>query len=389
MLKVGIITKNPEAQVNLDKDLYIKLAEKFKKIYVIDLSLENKKKINFPKNFIYLKPNNFNDIKKIFSRNKFLCFNFLAPRYYNLKLFLILKKFDIKHFFLMRSGTLKMNEDLFIQRKNKFNFYLIILRKLIFKILIILNLINNYEVLFISQKIKKKFYHSKRNQMLNKYFSTHRFFLYKKIIAINDKTYDLNNKYKNIKAKKIITFIDTTLNEPDKVPYTYKPNHRQKILFYEKLRKFLKLLSKKYNKKIIICVHPKTSKKEEYTYFKGMKCLRYKSSEIIKKSFINIFLSSTLVSNSIFLKKNILLIKSQLIGSFHLYRVNRLIQKFKLKHIDLDNTKPEIFLKNLQFSNKNKFLSFKALSKEMLLISKLDSSKIIIDTLKQFKNNIS
>ena len=45
-----------------------------------------------------------------------------------------------------------MNEDLFIQRKNKFNFYLIILRKLIFKILIILNLINNYEVLFISQK---------------------------------------------------------------------------------------------------------------------------------------------------------------------------------------------------------------------------------------------
>tara|TARA_B100001250_G_C19136803_1_gene502030 strand:- start:104 stop:514 length:411 start_codon:yes stop_codon:yes gene_type:complete len=136
-------------------------------------------------------------------------------------------------------------------------------------------------------------------------------------------------------------------------------------------------------------VHPKTSRREEYTYFKGIKCLRYKSSEIIKKSFINIFLSSTLVSNSIFLKKNILLIKSQLIGSFHLYRVNRLIQKFKLKSIDLDNTKPEIFLKNLKFSNKNKFLSFKALSKEMLLMDKVDSSKIIIDTLKQVKNNIS
>ena len=122
---------------------------------------------------------------------------------------------------------------------------------------------------------------------------------------------------------------------------------------------------------------------------KGRIYLRYKSSEIIKKSFINIFLSSTLVSNSIFLKKNILLIKSQLIGSFDLYRVNRLIQKFKLKSIDLDNTKPEIFLKNLKFSNKNKFLSFKALSKEMLLMDKVDSSKIIIDTLKQVKNNIS
>ena len=47
-----------------------------------------------------------------------------------------------------------------------------------------------------------------------------------------------------ILKQKIITFIDTTLNEPDKVPYKYKPNHRQKILFYEKLRKFLNFFQK-------------------------------------------------------------------------------------------------------------------------------------------------
>ena len=165
----------------------------------------------------------------------------------------------------MRSCTVKMNEDLFIQKNNKFGFFLIILRKIFFKILIILNLTYNYEVLFISQKIKKISYHSKRNQFLNRLFNTNKFFLYKKIVQINDKTYDLNHKYRNVKSKKLIAFIDSTLNEPDKILSIYKPNEEQKILFYEKLRKFLKLLSEKYNKKIIICVHPKTSRREEYT----------------------------------------------------------------------------------------------------------------------------
>ena len=50
MLKIGIITQTPEAQINLDKDLYIKLAKQFKKLYIIDLSFNNKKKkLNFQK----------------------------------------------------------------------------------------------------------------------------------------------------------------------------------------------------------------------------------------------------------------------------------------------------------------------------------------------------
>ena len=35
--------------------------------------------------------------------------------------------------------------------------------------------------------------------------------------------------------------------------------------------------------KLFICLHPKTSKKEENIYFKGMKCLRYKTSRNNKK----------------------------------------------------------------------------------------------------------
>ena len=217
MINIGIITQVPEIQINLDLDLYIELVKKYKKIYVIDLSFDKKKKkIKLPKNFIFLKPKNIEDVKKIFSKKKFLCFNFLAFNYSNLRLLFLLKKFEIKHFYLMRSGTIKMNEDLFIKKNNELNFYLILLRKIFFKILIIFNFIYNYEILFISQKIKKIFYHSKRNQFFNKFFNTNKFFLYKKIIQINDKTYDLNHNHKNTKAKKLIAFIDTTLANPVK-----------------------------------------------------------------------------------------------------------------------------------------------------------------------------
>ena len=44
MPKIGIITQTPETQINLDKDLYLKLASEFKKLYIIDLSFNNKKK---------------------------------------------------------------------------------------------------------------------------------------------------------------------------------------------------------------------------------------------------------------------------------------------------------------------------------------------------------
>ena len=182
MLKIGIITQSPEIQINLDRDLYIKLSKEFKKLYVIDLSFNNKK--NKTSKFYFLKPKNFEDVKKIFSKRKFLCFNFLALNFSNLRLLFLLKKFEIKNFYLMRSGTIKMNEDLFIKKNNEFNFYFILLRKIFFKILIIFNFIYNYEILFISQKIKKIFYHSKEINFLINYSIQINFFYIKKLFKL-------------------------------------------------------------------------------------------------------------------------------------------------------------------------------------------------------------
>lgn len=383
MINIGIITQVPEIQINLDKDLYIKLSKEYKKIYIIDLSFTDKpKKNNFPKNFIYLKPKNYEDIKKIFKKKKFLCFNFLDRNISNIRILLFLKKFDIKHLFVMRSGTINMNENFFIKRKNPINFYQALTNKLFFKILIILNLINNYDILFISQVIKKKFYHSKRNIFFNNLFNTKNFFLYKKIIQINDKTYDLNCNYKKTYERKIISFIDTALDRPlYKISSNHKPNELQKKLFYRKLRDTLMFLSAKMRMNVIICLHPKTSKKDENKYFKGFRCLRHKTNNIIKQSYLTIFLSSTLISESIFLRKKILLIKSQLLGNFHLYRVNRLIEKFNFNYVNIDKDKniDPITIKKIR-KNPNPLI-YKKLSKEMLINQKKTGISRIIKVL--------
>ena len=282
----------------------------------------------------------------------------------------------------MRSGTINMNENFFIKRKNPLNFYQALTNRLFFKILIILNLINNYDILFISQIIKKKFYHSKRNIFFNNLFNTKNFFLYKKIIQINDKTYDLNYNHKKTYERKIISFIDTALDRPlYKISSTHKPNELQKKIFYRKLRDTLMFLSAKMRMSVIICLHPKTSKKDENKYFKGFHCLRHKTNDIIKQSYLTIFLSSTLISDSIFLKKKILLIKSKLLGNFHLYRVNRLIEKFNFNYINIDKDK-NINPINIRKIRKNPNpLIYKKLSKEMLINQKETGISRIIKVL--------
>ena len=285
----------------------------------------------------------------------------------------------------MRSSTIRMNENFFIRKNKKLDFYLILLKNLFFKILAIFNFINNYEILFVSTVFKKEWYHSKRNTLLNKIFNTNNFFLYKKVISINDKTYDLNYNYKNKKSKKIISFIDTTLSKPEKVSSLYKPNDMQKKIFYQKLRNILKFLSNNLRMNLVVCLHPKTPMSDVNKYFKGLKCLKYKTSEIIKKSSLSVYLSSTTISESIFLRKNILLVDSNLMGAFHSYRVKLLIKKFKLNSINLDQDDYLNSLKNIKFTNKMKIKSFLNLSKEINIKQKKTGIKKIITILKKYK----
>ena len=135
--------------------------------------------------------------------------------------------------------------------------------------------------------------------------------------------------------------------------------------------------------RLIICLHPKTPKRDANKYFRGFKLSKFKSSEIIKKSYLNIYLSSTLISESIYLKKNILLIKSNLLGDFHLYRVNRLIKKFNLNSINLDNNNFNLN-RNLKFKENSKLKSYKSLAKELNVSQNITGTQSVIRILRNY-----
>ena len=90
-------------------------------------------------------------------------------------------------------------------------------------------------------------------------------------------------------------------------------------------------------------------------------------------------MSSTVISHSIFLKKNIIIIKSNLLKLFHSYRVQKIISKFKCFYLDLEASNLDI---DLQKIKQKRNLSKKKLHLDIIL----DQRKTGVDTI---INNLS
>ena len=378
---LGLLTcDNLPIVYNLDTDLYTKISKIYKTVFIIDTSLiVNKKKpiYNFlPKNFKIFFPKNYDELKQIFLNNKFVCFNFIPRKIFSLKIHFYLRNFDIDHLMLIRSGTIKMNENSFVKKSINFVKINKKITHLIYKILVIIGLIKNLDTLFTSQKKTKKIYFSERINKFNKLFNTKNFSVYKKIIEINDKTYDVS--INAIIKEKYIVFIDTPLHKSERIPLRYKPNEIEKKEFYKKLTSILLKLSKKYNKKVIICMHPKSPKKN-YKFFKNFLIKSNKINYYVHNAFITLYLSSTVISESIFLKKNIIIIKSNLLKLFHSYRVQKIISKFKCFYLDFEASNLNI---DLQKIKQKRNLSKKKLHLDIIL----DQKKTGVDTI---INNLS
>ena len=378
---LGLLTCNNLSIIyNLDIDLYKKISKNYKIIFIIDTSLIiNKKKpiYNFlPKNFKIFFPKNYDELKQIFLNKKFVCFNFIPRKIFSLKIHFYLRNFDIDHLMLIRSGTIRMNENSFVKKSINFVKITKKITHLIYKVLVIIRLVKNLDVLFISQKKTKKIYLSEIINKFNKLFNTKNFSIYKKVVEINDKTYDVS--INAITKEKYIVFVDTPLHKSEKVHSKYKPNEIEKREFYKKLRSILLRLSKKYNKKVIICMHPKSQKKN-YKFFKNFWIKSDKINYYIHNAFITLYLSSTVISESIFLKKNIIIIKSNLLKLFHSYRVQKIISKFKCFYLDFEASNLNI---DLQKIKQKRNLSKKKLHLDIIL----DQKKTGVDTI---INNLS
>ena len=81
-------------------------------------------------------------------------------------------------------------------------------------------------------------------------------------------------------------------------------------------------LQKIFNKNFFVCVHPNYSLKESKKIYKKFKVVKYQTDNYVRKAFICVGFSSSVIVDAIFLSKKILILDSNLMGKHHQYTNN-------------------------------------------------------------------
>tara|TARA_B100001142_G_scaffold27966_1_gene25096 strand:+ start:6853 stop:8046 length:1194 start_codon:yes stop_codon:yes gene_type:complete len=320
-----------------------KLAENFEKIFLINLKnlniiLEDNEKnitqfidkiddkFDIKNNVEIFNPISKNDFESfVFEKelNAIIINNF-GTNLPSIKLLRYLKKFKIIFFEINDISNIQIKQKLelrFLIKGIKFK-----LKKIYYILQFFLlsnfNLISKYEILFCSNL--KKIENSKK-----------KFLNFKKIVKINSKAFDiLNSEKPKIKEDKIV-LLDDHFGHPTSLAMRGELNEADIKLHYQYLNTFLNILSKEYNKEIVICIHPKDDLELKQKLFSNYKVLKYQTREKIIESFIVIFFESTAIIDAILFKKNIITVFSKFMDKSVRNASNQFKDNFKLPQIEL------------------------------------------------------
>tara|TARA_B100000579_G_C22848224_1_gene865737 strand:- start:6084 stop:7292 length:1209 start_codon:yes stop_codon:yes gene_type:complete len=301
-----------------------KLSENFEKIFLINLKyldLELNKKLNYPYKFENQANDKFhlnNNIEIINLKSSEDFINFIADKKLNaiiinnfgtnppsLKLLRYLKKFEITLFEINDISNIDIKQKIefkyflkgFYFKLNKFfyNFFLIFFQNL--------RLIKKNEIKFCSNLKKIESFRNKNffNFLVN----------YKDIIKINSRAFDmLNSEKPNIKYDKIV-LLDDHFGHPSSLAMRGKLSKEDIDAHYKYLNNLLNIIGKQFNKKIVICIHPKDDLELKKKIFSKYEVLKFQTREKIIESFLVLFFESTAIIDAILLNKNIITIYSE------------------------------------------------------------------------------
>ena len=303
-------------------DYLKKLVPNNSKLMILDLTSFSMRKINNnyihkDENVEYIKPLNYYDLKKV--KNLFQKYKKVyvtGPVYSDFKsifIFLILRWLNLKIIFINFFGY-------YLSEKNfiRFNFAYKLRRFFLIRFSYYLSTILSQ--LSIFPKIEYYFETSKERilEMENTFFkrikNKIRFLNFRnsKIVRINSKYYDeLNNHNEKNLNENFIVLVDSGYDHPDrfkieKIDDEYKHDSEKKN-YYENLFRFMKILEKVYQNRIIFCQHPKTNYALDNHFKKieeNFKITKGETDEFIKKGGLIVFTgASSMVNKAIILKK--------------------------------------------------------------------------------------
>jgi len=194
--------------------------------------------------------------------------------------------------------------------------------------------------------------HTRKKNIFN-YFKLS---LVKETIPINSRTFDFIKENKNEITENQIVLLDEMLNTPQ-WSNLRKPIDNEKINnHYSRLTKLLKNLSETYNKKIVICIHPKDDINIKKKYFQGFDVVQHKTRENIFKSFLVLFFESSAIMDAFMLNKKVATIFSKIMDQNQIDFGMNYCNEAGVIAIDIDknlNFEKNDFLQQLEKAKKN------------------------------------
>ena len=172
-------------------------------------------------------------------------------------------------------------------------------------------------------------------------------FLYKKkllysknIELVNSRTHDIFFEKKIDTSKEDqITYLDFNLNHEIQLSLRGNLSEEHINRYYNNIIKFLKDISKIFEKKIVVCIHPRDNLEVKKKIFKDFRVLQNVTSENITKSFLVVFFESSAIIDAILTKKRIITLVSNDLDENMLNGSNIYRDRLGITQIHLENYK--------------------------------------------------
>lgn len=223
------------------------------------------------------------------------------------------------------------------------------------------------------------------SKKMDKYFPIIKFSYYKKVVRINSENYSDFIKLKKHKIEdKYITLLDEPLAHPDYTMREGVVDYKKKEIYYENLILLLKKIQKTFNKKVIICLHPKA----EYHHFKNFRLLQknfktvyYKTEYYISKSFLVLNAISSTMNHAIIQNKPVFTIQSRHFAKVANQKIKYITKELNFPVINVDNFSKQNFKQLLHRKNKKKIELYK--KNKLLVEQNINYLNQVINYLKE------
>ena len=138
------------------------------------------------------------------------------------------------------------------------------------------------------------------------------------MVLVNSKSFDILKLSNYSVQEDYIVFLNPDINHPEWIVKRGKIDEEKEKRIYCVFNKFLSQLSKYYNKKVIVCIHPLNDLNKIKSLLENFKIVQFQTPEYIKNAKLVVFADTSAIVDALILKKKIICMKEVRLEDFKL-----------------------------------------------------------------------